>query len=287
MQRGKWLAGVLAGVLLLVTGVSASGAPASGAGAAGGQEQVQLLLNGKVVGSFSDVSGLTMEVALEDAVCRVGGVDDDCDDTSTEVWEAAVRTALWQLVAAADEAGQNTWLSSRASHDVALNAIRNLKGLAARVEETLNDPTLSLKTKHDTVKNSIGNIRACVRVFGDTTGGEAGVYQAVLKAMNMAAAALQDQVAQTAVRYRPGRPVFGNITFEGPLGGSDRALLEWFTKVRSGTTDRKSGSIIYLDRDGKEVMRYNFFEAWPVRYEAGHGVERIELAVEKVERATP
>lgn len=29
--------------------------------------------------------------------------------------------------------------------------------------------------------------------------------------------------------------------------------------------ERKSGSVIYLDREGNEVLRFNFFEAWPVK----------------------
>ena len=50
---------------------------------------------------------------------------------------------------------------------------------------------------------------------------------------------------------------------------------------------RKSGSVIYLDRDGKEVSRYNFFEAWPVKWKAPelnsgsdtHEIDELELEV--------
>ena len=63
-------------------------------------------------------------------------------------------------------------------------------------------------------------------------------------------------------------------------------------KVVDGEIERKSGSIILTGRNGKEIERYNFFEAWPVRYKnytldsMGRGVlvEEIEIAVERIER---
>ena len=91
---------------------------------------------------------------------------------------------------------------------------------------------------------------------------------------------------------RAGKAKFKNITLKrGQV--SDPALLEWYKKVLAGKTDRKSGSIIYLDREGNEVMRYNFFEAWPCRWKAPelnahsdtHVVEELEFVVERVEKA--
>ncbi len=74
---------------------------------------------------------------------------------------------------------------------------------------------------------------------------------------------------------------------------NDASLLQWYRKMEAGQTDRRSGSVIYLDGAGKETKRYNFFEAWPVRWKAPelnagnktHIVEEIEFVVEKVERA--
>lgn len=73
----------------------------------------------------------------------------------------------------------------------------------------------------------------------------------------------------------------------------DLTLLDWYKKVLAGQTDRKSGSIIYLDRDGQEVLRYNFFEAWPCRWKAPelnsssdtYLIEEIEFVVERIERS--
>ena len=58
-------------------------------------------------------------------------------------------------------------------------------------------------------------------------------------------------------------------------------------------SERKSGSVIILDRSGGEVLRYNFFEAWPTRWKAPsldskgdtHMIEELEFVVEKIERA--
>jgi hypothetical protein len=47
----------------------------------------------------------------------------------------------------------------------------------------------------------------------------------------------------------------------------DGALGEWYKKTLAGTTDRKSGSVIYLDRAGSEVLRtYTWNECFPISY---------------------
>ena len=91
---------------------------------------------------------------------------------------------------------------------------------------------------------------------------------------------------------RAGKAKYKNIILKRGFV-NDTSLFDWSKKVSAGATDRKSISIIALDRDGKETMRYNFFEAWPVRWKAPelnsasdtHIVEEIEFAIEKVERA--
>jgi phage tail-like protein len=92
---------------------------------------------------------------------------------------------------------------------------------------------------------------------------------------------------------RAGKTKYSNIVLKRGFV-NDASLLEWYKKVLAGTTDRKSGSVIYLDRAGQEVLRYNFFEAWPCRWKAPELnsnsdtrvlMEEIEFCVEKVERA--
>ena len=98
--------------------------------------------------------------------------------------------------------------------------------------------------------------------------------------------------ADTTAGNRPGRTKYANIVLKrGTV--NDASLLEWHKKVLAGTTDRKSGSVIYLDREDKEILRYNFFEAWPVRLVGatinpqgtGYTIEQLELAVGRIEKA--
>jgi len=92
-------------------------------------------------------------------------------------------------------------------------------------------------------------------------------------------------------RKRPGRTTYSNIVLKRGYINSDE-LWKWYKAVIDGKVERKSGSIILCGDDGTEILRYNFFEAWPCRWKSfaldarntAALVEEIELAVEKVER---
>jgi len=93
------------------------------------------------------------------------------------------------------------------------------------------------------------------------------------------------------VRKRPGQIQYGNIVLK--RGYVDTVeLWEWFKAVLDGRIERKAGSIIVTGDDRSEIMRYNFFEAWPCRWKgfalnamsSDTLVEELELAVEKIER---
>ncbi len=71
--------------------------------------------------------------------------------------------------------------------------------------------------------------------------------------------------ASSTEKNRPGRTKYANIVLRQGTLNND-LLNKWLKAVLDGKTERKSGSIISLDRDGKEVMRFNFFEAWPVKW---------------------
>lgn len=102
---------------------------------------------------------------------------------------------------------------------------------------------------------------------------------------------------------RPGKAKFKNIVMR--VGEeSSPALRAWYEKVLAGKTERKSGSVVYLDREGNEVLRVNLSGAYPVRAReagsgmatgrrqhstlstepGGHVIEEIEFVVEKIER---
>jgi phage tail-like protein len=95
------------------------------------------------------------------------------------------------------------------------------------------------------------------------------------------------------VRKKPGRTTYANITLERGFTATDD-LWQWRKNIEDGLIDRRSGSIVVLDNDGEtEVARYNFYEGWPCKWyvpdmdsdQSGMAIEKIEIAVEKVERA--
>lgn len=88
-----------------------------------------------------------------------------------------------------------------------------------------------------------------------------------------------------------GKTRFGNILLEkGCTSSGD--LYDWRKRIESGEEDRRSGSIIILDGNMKEKARWNFFDAWPCRYEAPEldasdsavSIEKLELCVGRIER---
>jgi phage tail-like protein len=98
----------------------------------------------------------------------------------------------------------------------------------------------------------------------------------------------------SVVRKKPGRTTYANITLERGFTATDDLFL-WRKNIEDGVIDRRSGSIVILDQDMQtEVARYNFYEAWPCKWyvpdmdsdSSGMAIEKIELAVEKVERAS-
>ncbi|MBM4364761.1 MAG: phage tail protein [Deltaproteobacteria bacterium] len=94
------------------------------------------------------------------------------------------------------------------------------------------------------------------------------------------------------VRKKPGRTTYANIVLERGYTATDD-LWTWRKNIEDGKIDRRSGSVIVLDQDGTtEVARYNFYEGWPCKWNvpdmnsdsSAMAIEKIEIAVEKVER---
>lgn len=92
----------------------------------------------------------------------------------------------------------------------------------------------------------------------------------------------------------PGKTRFGNIVLrKGCTSSGD--LYEWRRSIENGADDRRSGSIILLDGGLREKARWNFYDAWPCRYDAPQldasdnaiSIETLELCVERVERVEP
>jgi phage tail-like protein len=98
----------------------------------------------------------------------------------------------------------------------------------------------------------------------------------------------------TTVRKLPGKTTYADITLRWGLTTSDE-LWRWREQVLTGVIVRKNGSIVIYDLDNKqEVVRWNFVNAWPTRWEgpsfnatgAEVAVETLVLAHEGIARAT-
>jgi phage tail-like protein len=61
-------------------------------------------------------------------------------------------------------------------------------------------------------------------------------------------------------------------------------LWSWYEKVTEGTIQRKNGSIILLEQNGVELWRWNFYNAYPVKW-VGPELNSVssEIAVETLE----
>jgi len=63
-------------------------------------------------------------------------------------------------------------------------------------------------------------------------------------------------------------------------------LWDWYKSVRQGKVERKNLSVILFDTTGTEVRRWNFSEAYPVKwtgpaFNAGEGnvaIDSLEIA---------
>lgn len=96
----------------------------------------------------------------------------------------------------------------------------------------------------------------------------------------------------TTPRKLPGQTKYSNISLKWGIT-DDRELYDWHRRVVQGDTERKNGSIVLLDRRGEETVRWNFFRAWPTKWDGPDlnaegtdvAIEMLELAHEGVERA--
>ncbi|MEN0061711.1 MAG: phage tail protein [Myxococcota bacterium] len=95
------------------------------------------------------------------------------------------------------------------------------------------------------------------------------------------------------VRKKPGRTTYANIVLERGFT-STPDLWKWRKNIEDGVIDRRSGTVTVLDQDLTTIVaQYNFFEAWPCKWtvpeqdseSSAIAIEKVELAVERVERA--
>ena|ERR1700686_433519 len=93
-------------------------------------------------------------------------------------------------------------------------------------------------------------------------------------------------------RKLPGRPKYGDITLKRGVTQSPD-LQHWHRKILDGVADRRNGSIILLDDERNEVVRWHFSNAFPRKWEGptlrgdgnGIAIEALVLCCEGIERA--
>jgi phage tail-like protein len=93
------------------------------------------------------------------------------------------------------------------------------------------------------------------------------------------------------VRKLPGLHRYANIVIKRGIT-HDLEWWNWHKQVLDGNVQRRNGSVVLLDDQGQEQVRWNFFDSWPCKYigptldARGHDVaiETLELAHEGLER---
>lgn len=68
------------------------------------------------------------------------------------------------------------------------------------------------------------------------------------------------------VRKLPGLKKFPNIVLKRGITG-DVGFWNWIAEAMDGQVRRADGSIVLLDENRQEVMRFNFRRAWPTKWE--------------------
>ncbi len=93
-------------------------------------------------------------------------------------------------------------------------------------------------------------------------------------------------------RKLPGMTKYSNIVLKWGIT-DDTELYAWHRSAVTGNVQRKNGSIVLLDRQGQEKIRWNFVNAWPSKWDGPDfnaegndvAIETLELAHEGIERA--
>ncbi len=98
-----------------------------------------------------------------------------------------------------------------------------------------------------------------------------------------------------AVEYREGTDVpltvrkliglrkYTNITLKRGYT-QNTELWDWYRNIVNGVSDRRNGSVILMDEERNDVMRWDFENAWPNKIEApGFNATGNEVAIETIE----
>ena len=89
--------------------------------------------------------------------------------------------------------------------------------------------------------------------------------------------------ALNVVRKLPGLNRFSTIALKRGIT-TNKELWVWRKNVLDGVSDRRDGSIVLLGDDHVEVIRWNFRQGWPSKWEGPILIGRAsEVAIETLE----
>jgi phage tail-like protein len=96
----------------------------------------------------------------------------------------------------------------------------------------------------------------------------------------------------TTTMKLPGLTKYSNLVLKWGAT-DDHQLYDWHQQCVNGNITRKNGSVVLLDRQGNEVERWNFTNAWPSKWTGPSftaegndvAIETLELAHESLVRA--
>jgi phage tail-like protein len=97
---------------------------------------------------------------------------------------------------------------------------------------------------------------------------------------------------EPTVHKMPGKVSYPDITLKWGVTKS-RELYDWHLAAVKGEIQRKNGSIILQGSTGEEVVRWNFFGAWPSGWDGADfsakgndvAIDTLTVSCERVERA--
>lgn len=94
------------------------------------------------------------------------------------------------------------------------------------------------------------------------------------------------------VRKLPGKVSYTDITLKWGTTDDSMELYNWHKTVIDGKIERKNGSIIVLNDAGAPTVRWNFYNAWPSKYDAPDfnakgndvAIDTLTISYERLER---
>jgi phage tail-like protein len=83
---------------------------------------------------------------------------------------------------------------------------------------------------------------------------------------------------------------YSNLVMKWGITTNEELWL-WYKQIVNGVADRRNGAVVLRDELGNDVLRWNFYEAWPTKIEWPNlnataneiAINSFEICVEKLE----